>query len=39
MIFDITSYGMGLGLVMAGWVIGMVVSFAFSLVRRIATLA
>jgi len=37
--FDISSYGMGLGLVMVGWVCGMIVSTIFSLIRRLGTIA
>lgn len=37
--FDITLYGMGVGLVMVGWVCGLVVSMVFSLIRRLGTIA
>lgn len=32
---NLTAYGYGLGLVMAGWIAGLGVSYAFSLVRGI----
>jgi hypothetical protein len=38
MIFDVASFGMGLGLVMVGWVCGMIVCVVLSLVRRLGTL-
>jgi hypothetical protein len=36
MYLDITSFGYGVGLVMAGWVLGMVASLVFGTVRGIA---
>lgn len=35
MTLNLTAYGIGLGLVLAGWVAGLVVSYAFSVVRNI----
>ncbi len=35
MTLNVTAYGMGIGLVMIGWMAGMVVSYVFSIVRRI----
>ena len=39
MTLNLTAYGMGLGLVMAGWMAGMVVSYVFSVVRNLRFLA
>ncbi len=33
MTLNLSAYGMGIGLVMAGWLAGLVVSYAFSLSR------
>ena len=33
MTLNIAAYGMGLGLVMVGWIAGIVVSYAFSMAR------
>ena len=33
MTLNMTAYGMGLGLVMVGWMAGLVVSYAFSMAR------
>jgi hypothetical protein len=38
MILDLAAFGAGLGSVVACWSIGLVVSFAFALVRRIGGL-
>lgn len=35
MTFDITNFGYGAGLVMVGWISGVVVSFAFTILRKI----
>jgi len=35
MTLNMTAYGMGLGLVMAGWMAGMIVSYALSAARAI----
>ena len=35
MTLNLTAYGMGLGLVMAGWLAGIVVSYAFSIARNV----
>ncbi len=35
MTLNLTSYGMGLGLVMAGWMAGMVVGYVFSMIRNL----
>lgn len=37
MTLNVTAYGMGIGLVMVGWMAGMVVSYIFSIVRRIGS--
>jgi len=34
MTLNLTAYGMGLGLVMIGWMAGLIVSYAFSLNRN-----
>ena len=39
MTLNLTAYGIGLGLVMIGWIAGIVVSYAFSIVRSIGHLA
>ena len=33
MTLNVAAYGMGVGLVMIGWIAGIVVSYAFSLAR------
>lgn len=38
MTLNLTSYGMGLGLVLIGWIAGLVVSYVFSIIRRIGSL-
>ena len=38
MTLNMTAYGMGIGLVMVGWIAGLVVSYVFSIVRRIGNL-
>jgi len=38
MTLNLTAYGMGLGLVMVGWMAGMVVSYAFTTIRAIGHL-
>jgi len=35
MTLDLTAFGMGLGLVMVGWIAGLVVGFVFSIIRNI----
>ena len=35
MTLNIAAYGMGLGLVLVGWVAGIVVSYAFAVARSI----
>jgi len=35
MTLNLTAYGMGLGLVIAGWLAGLVVSYAFSIARNV----
>jgi hypothetical protein len=35
MTLNLEAYGMGVGLVMVGWVAGMIVSYVFSLVRNL----
>ena len=36
MYFDVTAYGYGVGLVMAGWVFGMVASIVFHTIRGVS---
>lgn len=38
MTLNLTAYGMGLGLVLVGWIAGLVVSYAFSTSRNIGRL-
>jgi len=38
MTLNLTAYGMGLGLVLIGWAAGLVVSYVFSIIRRIGNL-
>jgi len=38
MTLNLTAYGMGLGLVLIGWIAGLVVSYVFSIVRGIGKL-
>lgn len=38
MTLNLIAYGMGLGLVLAGWIAGMVVSYVFSIVRSLGNL-
>lgn len=38
MTFDLSAYGMGLGLVMVGWVCGMIASYVFSIIRRLGSI-
>ena len=35
MTLNLTAYGMGLGLVMVGWVAGMVIGYVFSMIRNL----
>ena len=35
---NLTAFGMGLGLVLIGWIAGLVVSYVFSIIRRIGNL-
>jgi hypothetical protein len=39
MTLNLTAYGMGIGLVMVGWMAGMVVSYVFATFRSIGHLA
>ncbi len=34
MTINMTAYGIGIGLVIVGWMAGMVVSYVFSILRR-----
>jgi hypothetical protein len=38
MTLNLTAYGMGLGLVLIGWIAGLVVSYVFSLIRGVGNL-
>jgi len=38
MTINLAAYGMGLGLVMVGWIAGLVVSYVFSIIRSIGNL-
>ena len=38
MTLNLTAYGMGLGLVLIGWIAGLVVSYVFSIIRRLGSL-
>ncbi len=38
MTLNLTAFGYGLGLIMIGWIAGLVVSYVFSIIRRIGTL-
>lgn len=38
MTINLTAFGYGLGLIMIGWISGLVVSYVFSIIRRIGTL-
>lgn len=38
MTINLAAYGMGLGLVMVGWIAGLVVSYVFSIIRGIGHL-
>lgn len=38
MTLNLSAYGMGLGLVLIGWIAGLVVSYVFSIIRRIGSL-
>ena len=38
MTLNLTAYGMGLGLVMIGWIAGIVVSYAFATIRALGSL-
>ena len=38
MTLNLTAYGMGLGLVLVGWIAGLVTSYVFSIIRRIGSL-
>ncbi len=35
MTLNLTAYGMGVGLVLVGWMAGLAVSYAFSLARNV----
>ena len=35
---NMTAYGIGLGLVLVGWVAGLVVSYVFSIIRGVGRL-
>jgi hypothetical protein len=38
MTINLTAYGSGLGLVLIGWIAGLVVSYVFSIIRRVGHL-
>ena len=38
MTLNLTAFGSGLGLVMIGWIAGLVVSYVFSIVRNVGNL-
>lgn len=38
MTLNLTAYGMGLGLVLIGWIAGFVTSYVFSIIRGIGNL-
>jgi hypothetical protein len=38
MTLNLIAYGMGLGLVLIGWIAGLVVSYVFSLIRGVGNL-
>lgn len=38
MTLNLTAYGMGLGLVLIGWMAGLVVSYVFSISRNVGRL-
>lgn len=38
MTLNLTAYGMGIGLVMIGWIAGLVTSYVFAIIRGIGTL-
>lgn len=38
MVLDVSMFGIGIGLVMVGWVAGLVVSMVFSIVRGVSLL-
>ena len=38
MTLNLTAYGMGLVLVLIGWIAGLVVSYVFSIIRKVGTL-
>jgi hypothetical protein len=38
MTINLTAYGSGLGLVLIGWIAGLVVSYVFSIIRRVGNL-
>lgn len=35
---NVTAFGVGLGLVMVGWIAGLVVSYVFSIIRGVGRL-
>ena len=35
---NMTAYGVGLGLVLVGWIAGLVVSYVFSIIRSVGRL-
>ena len=35
MTLNLSAYGMGLGLVLVGWIAGLVVSYVFSIIRAV----
>ena len=38
MTLNLSAYGMGLGLVLVGWIAGLVVSYVFSIIRNVGRL-
>jgi len=38
MTLDIAAFGYGLGLVLIGWIAGLVVSYIFSIIRKVGQL-
>jgi len=38
MTLNLTAYSMGLGLVLIGWIAGLVTSYVFSIIRKVGSL-
>ena len=38
MTLNLSAYGMGLGLVLVGWIAGLVVSYVFTIIRNVGRL-